>query len=57
MALPVAPTPVLSGKEAAKFIATIHEEAAKPASLTPTPKLVQARELIRKHAQQQKRIR
>ena len=58
MALPIAATPVLTGREAAKFIATLHRDAQKPVGLTPTPKLDEARELIKKHAERgQKHIR
>ena len=57
MALPIAATPTLSGKEATKFMATIHKDAQKLVSLTPTPKLARARDLIKKRAEhQQKRI-
>jgi hypothetical protein len=58
MALPIGETPVLTGKEAAKFIKEIHRDAHKQVSLTPTPKLRTARELIKKYAEhQQKCIR
>jgi hypothetical protein len=58
MAIPIGATPVLTGKEAAEFIKMIHKDAQKPASLTPTPKLGKARELIKKHAEgRQKYIR
>jgi len=51
MAKPIAPTPVLQGKEAVKFLNTLHKEADKPVGLTPTPKLKQAQELIEKHGE------
>lgn len=51
MALPIAATPILTGKEAAKFIIAIHENAQKPARLTPTPKLKKACALIKRHAE------
>jgi hypothetical protein len=58
MALPIGATPVLTGKEAADFIVKLHKDAQKPVNLTPTPKLEQACELIRKHAgRQQKHVR
>lgn len=58
MALPVAATPTLSGKEAAEFITAIHKDVQKPVKPTPTPKLEQAHELIKRHAErQQKRMR
>jgi hypothetical protein len=50
MALPIASTPVLNGRKATKFIAKINEEAKRPVSLTPTPKLVQVTDLVKKHA-------
>ena len=57
MALPIAATPVLSGKEATEFITTIHKDAQNPAHLTPTPNLKKARALIKWHAEhRQKRI-
>ncbi len=49
MAQPIGVTPVLTGKEATKFIIMIHEEVQKPVGLTPTPKLAKAQELIKKH--------
>lgn len=58
MALPIAATPVLTGREAAEFITVLQKEAKRPARLTPTPKLEEACELIKRHAKQrQKRIR
>lgn len=55
MALPIAATPVLTGREAAEFIITIHKEAKRPARLTPTPKLDEACELIKKYAEYRKK--
>ena len=58
MAQPIGATPVLQGKEAAKFLAMIHAEAQKPVGLTPTPKLAKAQGLIKKHGERrQKRVR
>ena len=54
MALPIGATPRLTGKEAEKFIATLNEDANKPAGPVPTPKLKEARDLILKDARQQK---
>ncbi len=51
MAQPIGATPVLQGKEAAKFLAMIHAEVQKPVGLTPTPKLAKAQELIKKHGE------
>lgn len=57
MARPIAPTPVLTGKEAARFLITIHENSKKPVSLTPTPKLERAYELVKKHGNRKKHVR
>ena len=53
MALPIGATPVLTGKEAADFIVKLHKDVHKPVSLTPTPKLDKACELIKEHASRQ----
>ncbi len=55
MALPITPTPILKGKDAAKFAGMVCEDAKHPIGPTPTPKLDKARELIRKYAQQQQK--
>ena len=47
MALPIAATPVLEGKDAKQFLDTIKNDLETPVALTATPKLEQARELIR----------
>jgi len=52
MALPIGATPVLTGKEAAKFMDDLRKDAKKP-GLVPTPKLEQAVKLIEEHAKQQ----
>ncbi len=58
MAQPIGATPVLTGKEAAKFITMLHEDASKPVCLTPTPKLAKAHELIKKYGKHgKKRVR
>ena len=54
MARPIAPTPVLTGKEAAKFLTTIHENSNKPVTLTPTPKIAQAYELVKEYGNRKK---
>ena len=56
MAKPIAPTPVLTGKEAAQFLTMIHENSKKPANLTPTPKLEQAYDLVKKHGNRMKLV-
>jgi hypothetical protein len=50
MALPIAPTPVLRGKEAADFVRWIHANENKKVGLVPTPKLEQAIKLLRENA-------
>lgn len=55
MAIPIAPTPVLSGKEAARFMSKIHKNSVKLVSLTPTPKLKKANKLIMNHAKNQQK--
>ena len=50
MALPIAETPVLTGQDAEAFSATIEKDLKNPSRLIPTPKLEQARKLIRQHA-------
>jgi hypothetical protein len=57
MARPIAATPVLTGREAAKFLALVHENARIPVPLTPTPKLQTAHDLVKKHAKHQKHLR
>ncbi len=54
MALPIAETPVLTGQDAKAFSATIEKDLKKPSRLVPTPKLEQARKLIRQHASKRK---
>ena len=46
MALPVAPTPVLKGKEARRFLNEVRENVNKPVKLSPEPNF----ETIRKIA-------
>jgi Cft2 family RNA processing exonuclease len=55
MAQPIAATPVLTGKEATKFITMIHEDAKKPVGLIPTPKLGKAQELIKQYSEHGKK--
>ncbi len=50
MALPIAETPVLTGQDAEDFSATIEKDLKNPSRLVPTPKLKQARKLIKQHA-------
>ncbi len=37
MALPIAPTPVLKGKEADRFLREVRKNASKPVKLSPEP--------------------
>lgn len=55
MALPIAATPVLKGKDAADFLRTIANDLKSPAKMIPTPKLGHARELISKYAASRKK--
>jgi hypothetical protein len=50
MALPIAATPILRGKEANDFLQRIEKDMQKPLHYTPTPKLGQAKDLIKHHA-------
>ncbi|KKM50613.1 hypothetical protein LCGC14_1556000 [marine sediment metagenome] len=47
MSLPIAPTPILKGKEANDFLRNLLKNEKKPAYLVPTPKLERALNLIR----------
>lgn len=50
MALPIAATPILEGKEAANFLNKIKADLKKPVTYKPTPKLGQVKELIKTYA-------
>ncbi len=50
MAMPIAPTPVLQGKEAVEFQKRLDADLKRPVKLVPTPKIQKARELIRQYA-------
>ncbi|AII58752.1 hypothetical protein X792_05140 [Dehalococcoides mccartyi CG1] len=54
MALPISPTPVLRGKEAASFLTRMHENENKPVSIIPTPKLDQVAKLVKEYASSKK---
>lgn len=54
MTLPIAATPVLTGQDAVNFFRTIAKDSEKPSRLIPTPKLEEARRLIREHASARK---
>jgi len=49
MALPIAATPVLKGRDASDFLHKIESDLKKPLKYTPTPKLGQAKELVKKY--------
>jgi len=50
MTIPIAPTPILTGKDADKFITMVNEDLKIPAYPIPTPKLERALEYIRQYA-------
>lgn len=54
MAIPIAPTPVLSGKEAAAFISQMYDTTKKSTGVVPTPKIAQAIKLIQANATSKK---
>lgn len=56
MALPIAPTPVLYGEDAAKFCKTVYDDLKKPVGPVSTPRLEQALKLIRQHAAEKKKL-
>jgi hypothetical protein len=49
MALPIEPTPVLRGRDAKKFENKIKEDLKHPVHLKPTPKLEEARTLVKEY--------
>jgi hypothetical protein len=55
MAMPIAPTPVLKGREAVEFQNRLDADLKKPVSLVDTPKIQKAREMIKQHASQYKK--
>ena len=58
MAQPIGSTPVLTGKEATRFLAKICTEEKKSIGPTPTPKLAKVQELIRENGERrQKHVR
>jgi len=56
MAQPIGVTPVLTGKEATRFMAKILANEQKPVSPTPTPKLAKAQELIKEHGERRAKL-
>jgi len=57
MALPIADTPVLNKIEYIRFLRKIKKDLLKPTKLVPTPKIEDARKLIKKYIKEQKKIR
>ena len=55
MALPVAATPILKGKDASNFLHKIENDLKKPLKYTSTPKLDQAKKLVRKYVAKRKK--
>jgi len=56
MALRIAPTPTLMGKETSDFLIKLNEDLKRPAKLVPTPKLKKAIELIEQNAISKKKF-
>ena len=54
MALPIAPTPILRGKDVDKFNKIIEEGLKNKKPLPPLPDLSKARRKIREYVEQQK---
>ena len=50
MALPIAATPTLKGKDASDFWLKIENDLKKPLTYTPTPKLDLAKKKIKQYA-------
>jgi hypothetical protein len=46
MALPIAPTPVLYGKDARRFLAEVKRNEKKPAKLSPIPDFQEIRRIV-----------
>jgi len=55
MATPIAPTPILKGKEAVEFQKRLESDLKRPVSLVETPKIEKARELIKQYASKHQR--
>jgi hypothetical protein len=55
MALPIAPTPILRGKDAERFDARVREDLERPTSAVATPKLENAKLLVREYAERSKK--
>ncbi|MBF0232870.1 MAG: hypothetical protein HQK65_07510 [Desulfamplus sp.] len=55
MALPIGETPILRGRDAVEFMKRLEADLKRPAYLTPTPKIENARALIRAYAEKLKK--
>jgi hypothetical protein len=57
MAIPIGETPILRGKNAAKFLSKVKSDLSEPTRFVPTPRLAEVDKLIHKHAiDKQKRV-
>jgi len=50
MALPIGDTPILGKKEAIRFSKQIKEGLKRPSKLIPTPKIENARKIVKEYA-------
>jgi hypothetical protein len=50
MARPITPTPKLDVKSSRKFLRDVEKNLTKPARLVPTPKLSEAKKLVKQYA-------
>jgi hypothetical protein len=55
MARPITPTPKLNKQESISFLKKVERDLRRPVGLVPTPKLNQARDLIRVYALQREK--
>lgn len=55
MARPIEPTPILRGREAKRFEARVSEDLKKPCRLIPTPRLEQARRIVKEYVLERKK--
>jgi len=55
MALPIAPTPILRGREAKKFDEKLANDLKNPTTLKPTPMLEEARRIVRSYVDEVKK--
>ncbi|WP_321419329.1 hypothetical protein [uncultured Desulfobacter sp.] len=55
MAIPIAPTPVLKGKEVVDFQKRLDADLKRPAKFIETPKLGKGKELLKQYASRYKK--